>query len=80
MYNDSIDIFYENENKEFVKYDENGKPYTAHTTNPVPLILTSNKYELKEHGILSDIAPTMLELLGVAKPSDMTSESLIIKK
>ena len=60
--------------------DENGKPYTAHTTNPVPLILTSNKYELKEHGILSDIAPTMLELLGVAKPSDMTSESLIIKK
>lgn len=60
--------------------DENGKPYTAHTTNPVPLILTSNKYELKEHGILSDIAPTMLEFLGVAKPSDMTSESLIIKK
>ena len=60
--------------------DENGKPYTAHTTNPVPLILTSNKYELKEHGILSDIAPTMLELLGVAKPSDMTSEALIIKK
>lgn len=60
--------------------DENGKPYTAHTTNPVPLILTSNKYELKEHGILSDVAPTMLELLGVAKPSDMTSESLIIKK
>ena len=60
--------------------DENGKPYTAHKTNPVPLILTSNKYELKEHGILSDIAPTMLELLGVAKPSDMTSESLIIKK
>lgn len=60
--------------------DENGKPYTAHTTNPVPLILTSNNYELKEHGILSDIAPTMLELLGVAKPSDMTSESLIIKK
>lgn len=60
--------------------DENGNPYTAHTTNPVPLILTSNKYELKEHGILSDIAPTMLELLGIKKPADMTSESLIIKK
>ena len=60
--------------------DENGNPYTAHTTNPVPLILTSNKYALKEHGILSDIAPTMLELLGIAKPADMTSESLIIKK
>lgn len=60
--------------------DENGNPYTAHTTNLVPLILTSNEYELKERGILSDIAPTMLELLGVEKPADMTSESLLIKK
>lgn len=60
--------------------DEEGKPYTAHTTNLVPLILTSNEYELKEDGILSDLAPTMLELLGVEKPQDMTSNSLLIKK
>ncbi len=60
--------------------DESGKPYTAHTTNLVPLILTSNEYELKDNGILSDLAPTMLELLGVEKPQDMTSNSLLIKK
>ena len=60
--------------------DENGNPYTAHTTNLVPLILTSNKYELREHGILSDITPTLLELLGVNQPVDMTSKSLLIKK
>lgn len=60
--------------------DENGKPYTAHTTNLVPLILTSNDYELKDNGILSDLAPTMLELLGVEKPQDMISNSLLIKK
>lgn len=60
--------------------DENGNPYTAHTTNLVPLILTSKDYELRPQGILSDIAPTMLELLGIEKPADMTSETLIIKK
>lgn len=59
--------------------DENGNPYTAHTTNLVPLILTSNDYKLRQNGILSDITPTMLELLGIEKPSDMTSNSLIEK-
>ena len=59
--------------------DENGNPYTAHTTNLVPLVITSNDYQLVEKGILSDIAPTMLELLGIEKPQDMTSKSLLKK-
>ena len=62
--------------------DENGeKPFTAHTTNPVPFILVSNKFKgakLKE-GVLADIAPTLLEVMGVEKPSEMTGTSLIVK-
>ena len=59
-------------------YDEEaGQPYTAHTTNPVPFLLVSGtKYKLHE-GILADIAPTMLELLGIAQPAEMTGHSLI---
>lgn len=59
--------------------DENGNPYTAHTTNLVPLILTSTDYKLRDGGILSDITPTMLELLEIEKPAEMTSTSLIVK-
>lgn len=61
-------------------YDEkSGQPYTAHTTNPVPFLLAShNKYRLHE-GILADIAPTLLELLQIAKPEEMTGHSLIDK-
>lgn len=57
-----------------------GTPHTAHTTNPVPCILISNnldKVELKQGGGLKDIAPTVLDLLGLEKPSAMTGESLI---
>lgn len=51
---------------------------TAHTTNPVPFIIISNKhYNLKETGALSDIAPTILELLEIKKPADMTGTSMI---
>ena len=60
--------------------DEEGKPFTAHTTNPVPVCLTSHDYELRDGGILSDIAPTMLDLLGLGIPCEMTSKSLLIKK
>lgn len=60
--------------------DEDGKPFTAHTTNIVPVVLTSNEYDLRDGGILSDLAPTMLELLGVEIPAEMTSKSLLIKK
>ncbi|EFM09549.1 phosphoglycerate mutase, 2,3-bisphosphoglycerate-independent [Paenibacillus curdlanolyticus YK9] len=57
--------------------DENGRPFTAHTTNPVPFIVTKQGAELREGGILADIAPTILSLLELAKPADMTGESLV---
>ena len=59
-----------------------GEPHTAHTTNPVPIILvTSDKQiSLKENGKLADLAPTMLELMEIEKPKEMTGESLIERK
>lgn len=56
---------------------ETGGAHTAHTTNVVPLILIGKDAELKK-GRLADIAPTMLDLMGLEKPSEMTGESLII--
>ena len=47
-------------------------PHTAHTTNPVPLVLTSREHTLKEEGGLSDLAPTILRLLGLETPAEMT--------
>ena len=56
-----------------------GEPYTAHTTNPVPLILVGkDNIKLKE-GKLADLAPTMLELMGMEIPKEMTGESIIQK-
>lgn len=57
-----------------------GKPMTAHTTNPVPVIVTKNGCTLRDGGILSDLAPTLLDLLGIEKPEEMTGDSLIIKQ
>ena len=57
-------------------WDKDKKPVTSHTTNPVPCIITKEGIELK-NGILADIAPTMLELLGLPKPVEMTGNSLI---
>ncbi len=60
--------------------DENKGPHTAHTTNPVPLVLIDPDRPdccLRE-GILADIAPTILELLGLEKPAEMTGKSLVI--
>ena len=54
-----------------------GNPMTAHTTNPVPIIVTKNEVTLRNDGILGDLAPTMLHLLGVEKPVEMTGKSLI---
>ena len=51
-------------------------PHTAHTTNPVPLVLTSSEVGLKEGGQLSDLAPTTLRLLGLDIPSEMTGTVL----
>lgn len=56
--------------------DENNNPVTSHTTNKVPFIVCDKNLQLNE-GRLSDIAPTMLELLRLGKPKEMTGESLI---
>ncbi|MBU9712125.1 2,3-bisphosphoglycerate-independent phosphoglycerate mutase [Evansella tamaricis] len=58
---------------------EDGTPMTAHTTNPVPVIVTDKDVELRDDGILGDLAPTMLELLEIAQPKEMTGNSLIKK-
>jgi 2,3-bisphosphoglycerate-independent phosphoglycerate mutase len=54
-----------------------GQPMTAHTTNPVPVIVTKEGIELREDGILGDLAPTMLTLLGLEQPKEMTGKTLI---
>ncbi|MDN6162278.1 MAG: 2,3-bisphosphoglycerate-independent phosphoglycerate mutase [Atopostipes sp.] len=59
---------------------EDGKPHTAHTTVPVPVIVTEEGIELRSGGKLADVAPTMLDLLGIEQPKEMTGESLIIKE
>jgi 2,3-bisphosphoglycerate-independent phosphoglycerate mutase len=56
-----------------------GNPHTAHTTVPVPVIVTKKGATLREGGRLADIAPTMLDLLNIEKPAEMTGESLIAK-
>ncbi len=64
-------------NAELMK-DETGNPYTAHTNNPVPFCLvTKERYKLKEGGRLCDVAPTILKLMGVEKPVEMTGVELI---
>lgn len=57
--------------------DENGEPFTAHTTNPVPFIVYNYPCEVREGGKLCDIAPTMLKVMGLAQPEEMTGESII---
>lgn len=59
-----------------VMWDENKNPVTSHTTNPVPCIITKENISLND-GKLADVAPTMLELLGLEKPIEMTGVSLI---
>lgn len=61
---------------------ETGAPFTAHTTNPVPFILVNYDpaYTLKEGGKLADIVPTLLEMMNLEKPEEMTGESLLIRK
>ena len=57
--------------------EEDGSPFTAHTTNPVPLCVVGYPCRLREGGRLCDIAPTMLKILDVDQPSDMDGISLI---
>ncbi len=58
-------------------FDEKGQPFTPHTTNPVPFCVVGYPCELKEGGRLADIAPSMLKILGLPQPAEMTGESLI---
>ena len=61
---------------------ETGVPFTAHTINPVPFILVNydSAYALKEGGCLADIAPTLIEMMGMIQPAEMTGKSLLVKK
>ncbi|CRK81480.1 2,3-bisphosphoglycerate-independent phosphoglycerate mutase [Neobacillus massiliamazoniensis] len=54
-----------------------GNPMTAHTTNPVPVIVTKKDIELRDGGVLGDLAPTMLQLLNLQQPKEMTGKSII---
>ncbi len=54
-----------------------GSPHTAHTTNPVPLILVDKELKSIKNGILGDISPTILDLMGIKKPKEMTQNSLL---
>ncbi len=58
---------------------EDGSPFTQHTTNPVPFIIYNNPCKLKSGGVLADIAPTILDILNMPKPFEMTGTSLILK-
>lgn len=57
---------------------KDGTPFTAHSTNPVPFIVYNHECELREGGVLADIAPTMLKLLGLPQPESMTGKSIIL--
>lgn len=69
-------------NAEQLKDYVTGETFTAHTTNPVPFILVNadSGYGLREGGCLADIAPTLIELMGMEQPKEMTGKSLLIRK
>ena len=54
-----------------------GSPHTAHTTNPVPIILIDKDLKTINDGVLGDLAPTILKLIGIEKPEVMTQNSLL---
>nr|MBP3599012.1 2,3-bisphosphoglycerate-independent phosphoglycerate mutase [Eubacterium sp.] len=67
--------------EQLIDYETN-QPFTAHTVNPVPFILVNydEAYTLREGGCLADIAPTLIEMMGLTQPEEMTGKSLLIKK
>ncbi|MCI5131089.1 MAG: 2,3-bisphosphoglycerate-independent phosphoglycerate mutase, partial [Candidatus Electrothrix sp. EH2] len=67
-------------NAEIMVNPESGQPHTAHTLNPVPLILVSKEHKnctLKDGGALKDIAPTLMHLLGLEQPKEMEGKNLL---
>lgn len=69
-------------NAELMVDPATGEPWTAHTTNPVPFLLVNcdPAYTLREGGALCDIVPTLIELMGMEKPAEMTGKSLLVRK
>lgn len=69
-------------NAEQLKDYETGAPFTAHTTNPVPFVLVNydKDYTLREGGCLADIVPTLIEMMGMEQPAEMTGKSLLVRK
>ncbi len=67
--------------EQLIDYDTQD-PFTAHTTNPVPFILVNydEEYTLREGGCLADIAPTLIEMMGLEQPVEMTGKSLLVRK
>ncbi len=59
-------------------YEPDGSPFTAHTTNPVPVIVMGYPCRLREGGRLCDLVPTLLEIMKIPQPAEMTGKSLII--
>ncbi|WP_245671830.1 2,3-bisphosphoglycerate-independent phosphoglycerate mutase [Desulfuribacillus stibiiarsenatis] len=64
-------------NADMMRYPDGGV-HTAHTVNRVPMIITKSGLQLREDGILADIAPTILQLLGIEQPKEMTGNTLIL--
>ena len=56
-----------------------GTPNTAHSTNPVPVIILDDRAFTLRNGILADVAPTILDLMGMEKPAEMTGSSLLVR-
>ena len=74
--NYNIIIIADHGNADFV-LNNDGTFNTAHTTNPVPCFLVNTQYEKVNNGILADVAPTVLKLMGIEKPNEMTGKSLV---
>jgi 2,3-bisphosphoglycerate-independent phosphoglycerate mutase len=64
-------------NAEQLLADDGVSPHTAHTTNPVPLVLTADGAQLRDGGEIADLAPTVLALLGIEQPEHMTGRALV---
>jgi 2,3-bisphosphoglycerate-independent phosphoglycerate mutase len=64
-------------NLELMRDPDTGAPHTAHTVGPVPLVYVGRPAQLRDGGALRDIAPTLLSLLGLPKPAEMTGHSLV---
>jgi len=67
-------------NVEHMKDDSTGQPYTAHTSNPVPFLIADEGFEFTGKGILADVAPTLLDIMGLGQPPEMTGHSLARRK